>query len=133
MKISAKQYAQVLHDLTEEKDSQVVDGVVLKFAKELSVNNQLGLTENIIENFNEIWNRQNGIIEAEVMSARELGSSQIDKVESYVKERYGAKKVVLKNKIDKNLKGGIIIKVGDEVIDGSVRKKLALLKESLRK
>lgn len=143
MKITAKQYAQALHDLTEEKDSQAVDGVVSKFAKELSANNQLGLLENIIEKFNEIWNKRNGIVEAEIISARELESSQVSKAESYIKEKYGARKVVLsakggfayggKNRIDKSLKGGIIIKVGDEVIDGSVKKKLVLLKESLRK
>lgn len=133
MRINSKQYARALYGLTRDKNEADVDSVIIKFAGELKRGGQLKLVNEIIEKFNEIWNEQNGIVEAEVISARELESSQVCKVESYIKEKYKAKKVVLKNRVDKNIKGGVIIKVGDEIIDGSVKKKLVLLKESLRK
>ncbi|MCD6149492.1 ATP synthase F1 subunit delta [bacterium] len=133
MKISAKQYAQALYDLTGGKSEADVGGVIIKFAEELKRGGQLKLTNKIIEKFNEIWNEQNGIIEAEVVSARGLESYQVCKAENYIKEKYKAKKVVLKNRVDGNIKGGIIIKVGDEIMDGSVAGKLRKLKENLRK
>jgi len=133
MKVSAKQYAQALYDLTGGKSEVDVSGLIIKFAEELKKGGQLKSTDEIIEKFNEIWNEQNGIIEAEVVSARELENSQACKTKSYIKEKYKAKKVVLKNIVDENIKGGIIIKVGDEIMDGSVAGKLRKLKESLRK
>ena len=143
MKVSPKQYAQALCDLTKGKDKQVINSVVSKFAKELSVNNQLNLLDNIIKKFSGIWNERNGIVEAEIVSARELENSQVSKVKNYIKKKYNVKKVVLsakggfayvgQNKIDKSLKGGIIIKVGDEVIDGSVARRLRELKAGLLK
>jgi len=133
VKISAKQYAQVLYDLTEKKDDQLIDDVVLKFAKELSVNNQLNLLENIIEKFNVIWNEHNRIAEAEVVSREKLSSELIAKLNSFIKDKYSAKEVVLKNIVDEKIKGGIIMKVGDELIDGSIKKKMALLREDLKK
>ena len=73
----------------------------------------------------------NGIVEAEVVTKHKLESSQVHKVESYIKERYLAKEVVLKNIVDERIKGGIIIKVGDELMDASVAKQLKNLKNKL--
>ena len=50
-----------------------------------------------------------------------------------MKEKYKAKEVVIKNKIDENIKGGIIIKVGDEIVDASISGKLRSFKSSLDK
>jgi len=133
MKVSAKQYAWTLYDLTVGKKEADIDSVIIKFSKELSANNQLNLLENIIEKFNIIWNERNGIVEAEIVSAEGLDDELVEKIKSFVMKKYEAKQVVLNNRVDKSLKGGIIIKVGDEVIDGSVKKKMVLLKESLRK
>jgi F-type H+-transporting ATPase subunit delta len=41
--------------------------------------------------------------------------------------------IVLKPKVDSNLIGGIIIRVGDRLIDGSIRSKLAALKKDLER
>jgi F-type H+-transporting ATPase subunit delta len=43
------------------------------------------------------------------------------------------KPVVLKVKVDSDLIGGIIIRIGDKLIDGSIRRKLAALKRGLER
>ena len=43
------------------------------------------------------------------------------------------KEIITNNIIDKNIKGGIIIKVGDEVLDGSVSAQLKRLEKELVK
>ncbi|HFC76843.1 MAG TPA: ATP synthase F1 subunit delta [Candidatus Moranbacteria bacterium] len=132
MKISSKQCAQTLFELTLGKSENEIDSVILKFVKLLKKNKQLKKTNDIIKKFNEIYNKANGIIEAEIVTIRELGSEQFSKIESFLKEKYSVKKVILKSKIDKNIKGGIIIKVGDEVLDGSIKGRLNELARILK-
>ena len=47
---------------------------------------------------------------------------------SYVKNKYSAKEVIIKNTVSEKIKGGVVIKVGDEILDGSVERKLKELK-----
>jgi len=133
MKITATQYAKTLFELTAEKSSKEIDVIVANFIKLLNQKRQLKLAGKVIAKFNEIWNEKNGIVEAEVTSARKLESSQVHKVESFIKEKYSAEKIIINNKIDLNIKGGIVIKVGDEVLDGSLSCQLQRLRSSLEK
>jgi F-type H+-transporting ATPase subunit delta len=133
MKITAAQYANTLYELTAGKPKQEVDGVVAGFLKVLQKNNQLKMTGKIIEKFNGIYNRKNGIIEAEITSRETLDKDVSNKLRNYVSTKYKAKEVVLINKIDDQIKGGIIIKVGDEIVDASIGKSLVELKRVLMK
>lgn len=131
MKISTKQYAEVLYDLTLNKSQEDVSVVVEKFTKELIKNNQVKLVPKIIERFEKIYNEKNGIILAELTTATRLGPDEIENIRKYLLKKYSAKEIVLNNKIDKNIKGGVIIKVGDDLIDVSVAGKLRALRRNL--
>ncbi|EKE22238.1 MAG: hypothetical protein ACD_7C00017G0003 [uncultured bacterium] len=131
MKISTKQYAQVLYDLTRKKSEAEVNIVVEKFVKELAKNNNVKLASKIVDKFQEIYNRENGIIEASVTSAEKLDKIQMERIEKYLLDKYKAEKVMLSNEIRKEIKGGIILRVGDEIIDGSVTNLLRSLKIKL--
>lgn len=131
MKVSVKQYAESLYDLTYGKEKSQIDLIAKKFSELLSESGQLKVAGRIIEKFSEIYNRENGIIEAEVTSREELCSELRNYVSNYVSNKYKAKEVVLKNKIDERIKGGVIIKVGDEIFDASVAGKLNDLRSVL--
>ena len=131
MKITPTQYAKSLYGLTAGKNSHEIDGVISNFIKVLAKNGQIKLATKIIQKFNEIWNAGEGITEAQVISMHKLESAQIHKVESYLKEKYNAKKIIIHEKRDENIKGGIIIKVRDEILDGSISAQLANLKKRL--
>ena len=133
MKIKETQYAKTLYALTKNKDHHEIDGVVSNFLKVLIKNGQVKLATKIIQKFNEIWNSDEGIIEAQVVSTHKLESAQLHKIESYLKEKYDSKKVLINNKVDESIKGGIIIKVKDEVLDGSIANQLKMLKNNLSK
>ncbi|MFA6382815.1 MAG: ATP synthase F1 subunit delta [Parcubacteria group bacterium] len=133
MKITAIQYANTLYELTDGKTKQEVDGVVAGFLKVLRKNNQLKMAGKIIEKFSNLYNQKNGIVEAEVTSREALSKDVGNKLRNYVSTKYKAKEVVIKNKIDEGIKGGIIIKVGDEIVDASISGKLRSLKSSLEK
>lgn len=133
MKISIKQYAQTLLELTENKSQDEVLNIVKNFAEQLKKDGQLKNSGKIIEKFSEAYNAAHGIVEAEIVSARKLEAGQISEIEKMVKGKYAAKEVVVKNIVDEKIRGGIVIRVGDEVLDGSIERQLRNLKKELVK
>ena len=131
MKITTKQYAQTLFELTQNKSDGEVDSVVKKFAELLKKNRQLKALPGVIGKFLDIYNKENGIIEADIAVINKLNEQQIESIENFLKKRYSAKEVVLKIKVDKNIKGGIVIKVNGEVLDGSMARQLQELRKVL--
>ncbi|HOX10681.1 MAG TPA: ATP synthase F1 subunit delta [Candidatus Moranbacteria bacterium] len=131
MKITVQQYAKTLLELTDRKTEQAVSDVVKKFAEVLKKDGQIKNAGKIMEKFSEIYNAKHGIVEANVISSRELSRDKIQQVENFIKEKYSAKEVIVKNIVDEKIKGGIIIKVGDEVLDGSVGGQLKRLRKNL--
>lgn len=131
MKVTPTQYADALYEATKDKSQEEVGGFAANLAKVLAHNNQLRLKDKIIAKFSEIYNRENSIVEAEVISREKLDEEVRTKVRTSLMIKYGAKEVILNNIIDPNIKGGIIIKVGDDVMDGTVDRQLAELKSCL--
>ncbi len=133
MKISIKQYSQTLFELTDGKSEQDVLVVVGKFAQHLKDAGQLKNAGRIMEKFGELYNTAHEIVIAEVVSREKLNSDMIEKLKNYIKEKYSAKEVIVNNIIDEKIQGGLIIRVGDEVLDGSVANQLKKLKNILSK
>lgn len=133
MKITPQQYAQSLYETTKNKSQDEIGGVVGNFVKILGKNNQLKLKNKIIEKFGAIYNRENGIVEAQVTSREKLTEELRTMVRTKIHTQYGAKEVVLVEKIDANIGGGVIIRVGDEILDGSVERRLKELKKVISK
>jgi len=131
MKITAQQYAKTLLELTDGKTEQAVSDVVKKFAEVLKKDGQIKNAGKIMEKFSEIYNAKHGIVEAEVATRKTLERQNVDRIEKFIKEKYSAKEVIVKNIVDEKIKGGIIIKVGDEVLDGSVGGQLKRLRKNL--
>ncbi len=73
-----------------------------------------------------------GITRAEVTSAASLSDQELDRLKDALKAVAG-KEVSIELKEDPSLIGGIKARIGDLVLDGSVRTQLESLKESLRK
>lgn len=133
MKITINQYAKTLFEVTENKSAQEVDEAVLNFAQIVRKNRQSKLFPKILENFSTIWNSANKIVEVDVTSKEKLGVESENKIVEYIKKKYKAETVVINNKIDKNIIGGIILKVGDEVMDQSIKGQLKKLRNNLIK
>lgn len=132
MKTTSTQYAKALYELTKGKNNQEIDGIVSEFAKFLAKSGNLKKAPQIIENFENIYNKNNGIVEAEVISREELKGDLRVEIENFIKKKYKTEEVLINNKIDESIKGGIIVKVGDEVMDGSLKNQLNKLNKLLK-
>lgn len=133
MKITANQYAELFYELTVNKAQAEISAIVSNFLEVLAKNRQMKLADKIIEKFSEIYNKKNGIVEAEITSCEVLSNELRNKVSNYVSTKYQAKEVILNNKIDLKIKGGIVIKVGDDIMDASIERSLVELKNVLVK
>ena len=131
MNVSNKQYAQTLFELTQKESEGNLDDVIKKFAELLRKDKRLRDVDDIIKKFDDICNKENGVIEAEIITKESLKNDLKDRLREFIKDRYRAKKVILKNRTDENIKGGIIIKVNDEILDGSVVRRLRELKKAI--
>lgn len=70
-----------------------------------------------------------GIVTAEVTSAITLTDASRAEIVSLVKKELGAKEVIVKEKVNENLIGGFILKVGDKQFDASISGGLNKLKK----
>lgn len=70
------------------------------------------------------------LVRAEVSSAGPLSEDYLGKLRAELEKATG-KKVVVTHKLDKSLIGGVVTRLGDRVIDGSVKTRLATFRESL--
>jgi len=131
MKITAQQYAKTLLELTENKTEKEISGIALRFIDVLKKGKQMKNALKIIGKFSELYNAKHGIVKATVITKDKIGDEEIKKVESYIKEKYGAKEIVMNNIVDEKIKGGIIIKVGDDIIDASIANQLKKLEKEL--
>jgi len=82
-------------------------------------NGRLTLLPEISELFETYKAEHEGSIEAEVISAYELAKDQIKNISDALKKKLG-REIKIVSRIDKSLVGGVVIRAGDLVIDGSV-------------
>lgn len=130
MKYSSKQYAFALHQALSESRPQDQEKILDNFVKILKENGDLGRFEEIESQFLEISRIASGVKLAEIASARELTKPEEAKIVQELNEYIGGK-VEIKKKVDQSLIGGVVIRVGDERIDGSVKGNLMDLKTKL--
>jgi F-type H+-transporting ATPase subunit delta len=133
MKINISQYAQTLLDLTDGKSEQEALDVLAKFAEQLKSDGQLKNADKIMEKFSDLYNSKNEIVVAQITTSQKVENLNVKEIEQFVQRKYGAKKVELKIVIDEDIKGGIVIRVGDEVMDASVGGQLEKLRKELVK
>jgi len=80
--------------------------------------------------FEQLWKRENKRLDVTVTSAVELDPSVVEKVGSEV-ERQTGQKVELASKVDEGILGGIVLQVGNMVLDASIRSRLEKLRKSV--
>lgn len=115
---------------TDKKDSEKL-GVTLKnFLRLVILEGRLVNMPEIAHLYHELLIKQEGLIEAHVTSAFALSEDHRQQIQEKLTKRFN-KKVEMVISKDESLIGGAIVRVGDWVMDGSVKGKLARLAENL--
>lgn len=106
------------------------DETQLNFLKELLTNRRLQLLPEIMQLFKELLAEQENTLNVEVISKYPLTETQQQTLIEKLEKRWQQKiKLILKE--DERLLGGIIVKAGDRVIDGTLHNQLHRLQQQL--
>lgn len=101
------------------------------FVQVLADNERLDALSEIADQYHKLRNAAEGTLDAVIESAFPLTDTQIAEIQATLEQKYG-RKVKASAAVDEALIGGVCIRLGDEVIDASVRGKLARLAASLK-
>lgn len=105
---------------------------VKTFALFLFDKGRIGFLSSINSFFQQFADELKGVARASLVSATELSSETIDKIRAALSKRTG-KDILLEVEQDPALIGGIVTRIGDLVLDGSVRTQLLNMRESLKR
>jgi len=131
-KISVEKYAQSLYEAVKDLPKQQVKLSLENFIKLLLKNKDLKLAEKIMRAFEIYAKRQEGILDVQIISAQGLNDSEKKELKNKIKKERQMKEVNLVEKTEKDLIGGLIIKIGDTIYDNSLKTRLDLLKQEIK-
>ncbi|MDB5541036.1 MAG: synthase subunit delta [Devosia sp.] len=101
------------------------------FVKVIARNGRLFALPAIIKAFRGLAAEARGEVSADVTSATPLSSSQLTSLASTLKAKIG-KSVTLNQHVDPSLIGGLVVKVGSQMIDSSLKTKLTAMKIAMK-
>jgi len=128
--VSSYELGETLLDLAAKNSGKDVDAKVKNFVRLLAANRRLSALAVITELFKEYRAQHEKIMAVDVYSTEALDEAQQQKLITALSKRLDCQ-VELKRHIDKSLIGGILIKAGDMVIDGSIKGKLSRLMNTI--
>jgi len=107
-----------------------LERIICNFLLVLSDHGRAHALKEMIEAFNVLVDERLGFLHAEVVSATELTAQQRDRLSAEL-AKLAASQVRTRFTIDPDLIGGVTARVGSKVYDGSVRGRLAVLRQRL--
>ena len=108
-----------------------VDPITRNFLGVLARNRRLRQLPAVIRAFNLLAARHRGEITAEVVSAHPLDDDQVAALKQNLRTRYGSD-IAVDLSVDPAILGGLVVKIGSRMIDGSIRTKLNTLAQAMR-
>jgi F-type H+-transporting ATPase subunit delta len=118
---------------TKEKQDalgRVLDGadeILLNFLRLLIENHRMPVIFRARQQFEHMWERENKLLPVDITSAIELDQATTESLGKRIGERAG-RKVKLAAHVDPEIIGGIVLRVGNSILDASIRNRLEQLR-----
>jgi len=111
-------------------ESAGFDGRVCKLLKLIVERRRLNIFSDLIGSYQKLLDERNGIVRVLVSAASLLGESDREAIFEHLKDATG-KQVELEFEEDRSLIGGVVVKIGGTVYDGSIKRQLQGFKTQL--
>ncbi len=108
-----------------------LDGTTASFLGVLAENRRLGQLGAIIRAFRQLAAQHRGETTAEVVSAYPLDAGQVDALKQQLRTRIG-RDVSIDLSVDPSLLGGLVVKIGSQMIDSSIKTRLNSLAHAMK-
>jgi F-type H+-transporting ATPase subunit delta len=106
-------------------------GMTQNFVGLVARNRRLFALPGMIAGYLRLLAERRGEIRAEVTAAQEMSPAQVDAINDQLKRAVGSK-VAVEIRVDPAIIGGLVVKVGSRMVDGSLRSKLNRLQLAMR-
>lgn len=113
-------------------DKVNISKVMSSFLLLLFDKGRFGFLSDINEFYKKLADELKGIVRASLVSATELSSETVEKIRTTLSKKTG-KDIILEVEQDPSLIGGIVSRIGDLVLDGSIKTQLLNMRESLKR
>jgi F-type H+-transporting ATPase subunit delta len=119
----------------EKKDAveKVVDGAderFVNFLKLLAERHRIPVLPRIRRRFEELWAEENQLLPVNVTAAVELDDELVKGIGKRIEEQTG-RKVELSSNVDPDVLGGLVLRVGNMVLDASLRNRLERIRKQV--
>ena len=120
---------------SEKKDAirKIIDGGderFLNFLELLAERHRLPATFRIRREFDALWREENKVLPVEVTSAVELDDALVGSIGERIENQTG-RRIELTSRVDPDIIGGIVLRVGNKVLDASVHGRLERLRRQI--
>ena len=117
--------------MAKVSEAAAADTIMTSFLNLLIEKKRVDVLPEIASAVQEMLDSEENISHGSVTSAIEIDSGLLEKIQATL-EKITGNKVILETQVDPSIIGGIVAKVGDLVLDGSIRTQLNGLKESIK-
>jgi len=121
---------------TEEKQDGLrrvlvdADENLINFVNLLIENHRMPVIFRIRQEYERLWEEENRLLPVEITSAIALDQAMTDNLGRTIGERAN-RKVQLAARVDPNILGGIVVRVGNSILDASIRNRLEQLRRQV--
>jgi F-type H+-transporting ATPase subunit delta len=106
------------------------DPTFVNFLKLLIENHRMPVIFRVRRGYEELWEDENQLLPVQITSAVELEKGTVEQIGDRIAEQTG-QKVDLAAIVEPDILGGIIVRVGNQVLDASVRNRLEQLRKQV--
>lgn len=117
-------------DLVEKVFGNQISNNLNNFLKIIIDKDRVAALEAVQKSCKALLNEKNNIIEGSAITAVPMSQEELKQLEAKLSSKYN-KNVTLENKIDESILGGVLVRLGNEEIDGTVKTRLTKMKDQL--
>lgn len=121
-----------LKALSAVLDKAGIKGLAANFLRVLTTNRRLFAASEVIRGYRALVAKHRGEVTAQVTVAEKLSDKNLAALKDALKSKTAGKDIDLDVKIDPAIIGGLIVKVGSQMVDSSLRTKLNSIKLAMK-
>jgi len=106
------------------------DPVVVNFLKLLIENHRTPAVFRVRREFDRLWQEENKLLPVQVTSAVELDQATVNQIGDRIAQQTG-RKIDLSASVEPEIIGGIVVRVGNSILDASIRNRLEQLRKQV--
>ncbi|WP_174511599.1 F0F1 ATP synthase subunit delta [Methylocella tundrae] len=118
--------------LTALLDRASIGGTTAKFLKLVAAKRRLFAINDMIRDFNVLYDHARGLSRASVTVAEPLKDEHVEALKSALAAIAGSDRVEVSVKVDPTIIGGLIVQLGSRMVDGSLKTKLNSIRARMK-